>query len=60
MQEASSRVKQNSTLMKVSLLIHWELFRHRLKGLYKREASFGRGPEPFDPIVMFKALLLGQ
>jgi IS5 family transposase len=36
------------------------LFRHRLKGLYKREASLGGGPEPFDPIVMFKALLLGQ
>ena len=60
MQEAGSRVKEDSKLMKVSRLIHWESFRHHLKGLYRREASLGGGPEPFDPIVMFKALLLGQ
>lgn len=60
MQEVGSRVKQDSALMKVNRLIDWELFRHCLKGLYRREESLAGGPEPFDPVLMFKALLLGQ
>lgn len=32
---------------------------HKLKGLYKREATRGGGPEPYAPLAMFK-LMLGQ
>lgn len=46
--------------MKVDALIRWEKIRPLLKGLYKRELSHGGGPEPFDALMMFKAILLGQ
>jgi len=58
--EMAQRVKQDSTLMKVWGLINWEALRPQLIGLYKREQSKGGGQEPFDVLMMFKAILLGQ
>ena len=57
--EMSQRVKRDSSLMKAHRLIDWERLRPLLKGLYKRELSQGGGREPIDPLLMFKATLLG-
>lgn len=46
--------------MKVHALIDWEALRAHLTGLYKREATRGGGQAPFDSLMMFKAILLGQ
>lgn len=58
--EMEKRVRPESTLMKVYALIDWEALRKHLTGLYKREASRAGGQEPFDALMMFKAILLGQ
>lgn len=46
--------------MKVESLIDWESLRPHFKGLYKRDKSGAGGQEPFDCLLMFKAILLGQ
>ena len=53
-----SRIKK-SPLSKIHRRIDWEAFRPKLKGLYKREINKGGGQEPFDSLLMFKAILLG-
>ena len=58
--EMETRVRRESALMKAHALIDWEGLRSQLVGLYKREASRAGGQEPIDPLVMFKAVLLGQ
>lgn len=58
--ELLQRVRRDSTLSKVNRLIEWEALRPLLKGLYQREASRAGGQEPFDAVMMFKAILLGQ
>ena len=58
--ELAQRLKRDSVLMKIDALIEWEELRPKLTGLYKRELSHGGGQEPFDGLLMFKALLLGQ
>jgi IS5 family transposase len=58
--ELSHRVRRDGALMKVDGLIDWELMRPLFKGLYKRDMSHGGGQEPFDAVMMFKAILLGQ
>lgn len=58
--EMMQRVRKDSTLSKVNLFINWEALRPQLTGLYKRESSHAGGQEPFDPLIMFKAILLGQ
>jgi transposase, IS5 family len=58
--EMMQRVRKDSTLSKVNLFINWEALRPQLTGLYKRESSGAGGQEPFDALVMFKAILLGQ
>lgn len=58
--EMAQRVRKDSTLMKVGALINWEALRSQLSGLYKREQSRAGGQEPFDGLMMFKAILLGQ
>lgn len=58
--EISHRIKQDNALMKAHALIQWERLRPQLTGLYKRELSHGGGQEPIDPLLMFKALILGQ
>ncbi|MFG6448320.1 transposase [Roseateles sp. BYS180W] len=51
---------QNSPTMKLHELLDWEEIAHKLKGLYKREATHGGGPEPYAALAMFKLMLLGQ
>jgi len=58
--ELVQRMKRDSVLMKIDALIEWERLRPKLTGLYKRELSHGGGQEPFDGLLMFKAILLGQ
>jgi len=58
--EMEKRVRPESSLMKVHALINWEALRKNLRGLYKREASRAGGQEPFDALMMWKAILLGQ
>jgi len=58
--EMEVRVKRDSALMKAHALIDWDALRPQLVGLYQREASRGGGQEPLDPLIMFKAILLGQ
>ncbi len=58
--EMEKRVRRESTLMKVCALLDWASFREHLSGLYKREASKAGGQEPFDVLMMWKAVLLGQ
>jgi len=58
--ELAQRLKQDSVLMKIDALIEWEKLRPKLTGLYKRELSHAGGQEPFDVLLMFKAILLGQ
>jgi len=58
--ELTMRVKRDSAVMKAHALMDWERMRPMLSGLYKREESRLGGQEPMDPLLMFKATLLGQ
>jgi len=58
--ELANRVRRDSTLMKVNALINWGVLRPEFRGIYKRDLSNGGGQEPFDCVMMFKAVLLGQ
>lgn len=58
--EMMQGVLKDSTLSKVNLFINWEALHPQLTGLCKRESSHAGGQVPFDPLVMFKAILLGQ
>jgi IS5 family transposase len=58
--ELAQRLRQDSVLMKIDALIDWKKLRSGLRGLYKRDLSNGGGQEPFDGLMMFKAILLGQ
>ncbi len=58
--ELEQRVRRDSQLKKLSVLIDWESLRVQLKNLYKRDETRGGGQPPFDELMMFKAILLGQ
>lgn len=58
--EMATRIRPQSALIKVHALIDWERLRPQLTGLYKREVSRAGGQNPIDPLLMFKAILLGQ
>lgn len=49
-----------SALMEAHALIDWEGLRERVIELYRRELSRDERQKPVDPLVMFKAVLLGQ
>ena len=51
---------QETPTMKLHALLDWNDISHKLKGLYRREETQGGGPTPYDPLSMFKAMLLGQ
>lgn len=57
---AEHQVGEDNQLMKLSKLINWEQFRKEFKGLYKQEENHKGGQQPYDPLKMFKAILLGQ
>lgn len=47
-------------LIKMKGLIDWESIRSLLRGIYRRDQSNGGGPEPYDSVLMFRLMLLGQ
>lgn len=53
---ASSNLGRNDRLDKIALLVKWYPFEKLLKNLVPE----GPGRPPYDPLVMFKALLLAQ
>jgi IS5 family transposase len=56
--EMEEHVRPESPLTKVCALLDWEALRKHLTGLHKREASGAGGQEPFDVLMMWKAILL--
>jgi transposase, IS5 family len=46
--------------IKLNQLIGWSKLRRYLKGLHKNEENSQGGPETYDPLMMFKSVLLGQ
>jgi transposase, IS5 family len=58
--ELLNRLSEDSVLSKIDRLLDWEPVRILLKGLYKRETEDKGGQQPYDSVVMFKAVLLGQ
>ena len=50
----------DTVLMEAHALIDWEGLRAGLMEVYKREINQGGGQKLLDPLVMFKAVLLGQ
>ena len=57
---AQRKIKSSNQLIKLNQLIDWKRVRGRLKGLYKMEERDQGGQRPYDPLKMFKTLLLGQ
>jgi len=57
---AEQRIKKENTLIKLNKLIDWKQIEKKLKGLYKKDIEDKGGERPYDPIKMFKAVLLGQ
>jgi transposase, IS5 family len=60
--ELERRIKRQSALSKIHALIDWEALRPLCEGLYKRDQGpvCKGGQTPFDSVMMFKAVLLGQ
>ncbi|SFF18436.1 hypothetical protein [Nitrosomonas sp. Nm166] len=58
--ELDRRLNQNNVLKKINALIDWEKLCPNLAALYKREQSNSGGQEPFDTLMIFKAILLDQ
>jgi len=58
--ELERRIEPDGVLSKVDRLIDWERLRGHFSGLYKRDETGAGGQEPFDALLMFKAILLGQ
>ena len=54
------RLAKDAPSMRLHDLIDWAEIAHKLKGLYKRELTRGGGPQPYEPLSMFKLMLLGQ
>ena len=60
--ELQARIKRQTALSKMHQLIDWEALRPLCEGIYKRDQTpvCKGGQTPFDAVMMFKALLLGQ
>jgi len=57
---AELRIKKENTLLKLNKLLDCKRIEQRLKGLYKKDIEDKGGERPYDPVKMFKAILLGQ
>jgi transposase, IS5 family len=55
-----SQLGNENQLVKINKLINWERFRGYLKKIHKNEDHDLGGPIGYDPLKMFKAILLGQ
>ena len=55
--EASRRVGSDDVLSKIDQLLDWRLIRQLLKDTLERSRL---GPAGYDPLLLFKCLLLGQ
>lgn len=55
--ESARRIGDQNVLVKVDALMDWSAISVLLKGGLKRS---GLGPQGYDPVVLFKCLLLGQ
>jgi IS5 family transposase len=58
--EILNRLAADSVLSKVNALLDSSAIARQLKGLYKREEQDRGGERPYDALMMFKAVLLGQ
>ena len=58
--ELITRLSEDSVLNKIDRLLDWNEVGGHLKGLYKRETEDKGGQQPYDSLMMFKAVLLGQ
>ena len=56
---AETRIKRENPLLKLNQLINREKLKPQLKGIHKNDINDQGRPKPYDPIKMFKALLLG-
>jgi IS5 family transposase len=54
------RIAKESRLLKVAKLIDWSRIERHLKGFHKNQIFDQGGQRPYDPLKMFKAILLGQ
>jgi transposase, IS5 family len=47
-------------VIKLNKVLDWTGIEKRLKGIYKKDLNDQGGERPYDPLKMFKAVLLGQ
>lgn len=57
---AKQRIKKDHFLLKLDKLIDWRKIGQKLNKLYKKDLLDKGGERPYDPVKMFKAILLGQ
>lgn len=57
---AKTRLRKDNILLKLNKLIDWDRIARKLKGLHKNEVNPKGGPIAYEPIKMFKSILLGQ
>lgn len=57
---AEGRIKKTNVLFKLNKLIKWERIAEKLKKFHKKDIEDNGGQRPYDPLKMFKAILLGQ
>ena len=58
--EVKQRIKKDHFLLKLDKLLDWTKIEKLLNKLYKKDILDKGGERPYDPIKMFKAILLGQ
>ena len=57
LREAADRIGADDVLTKINARMEWRLFSPILKRGWGRSGS---GPQGYDPLVLFKCLLIGQ
>ncbi len=57
---AEERLGNENKLLKLNELLNWPRLASMIKGLYRSEENDKGGQRPYDPLKMFKAVLLGQ
>ena len=59
LREASDRIGDDDVLAKINTLMDWSAFSPILKRGFLGGGS-GEGPPGYDPLILFKCLLIGQ